>query len=127
MSASVAPSTARTVVLWVLRVLVAALFLFAAFSKLSGQPMMVEEFNTVGLGQWFRYVTGLLELVGGLAVLAPPISPFGALLLLCVDVGAFIAQISVLHQDWIHTVVIGALLAALIALQRDTIRARLGM
>jgi uncharacterized membrane protein YphA (DoxX/SURF4 family) len=126
MTASV-PSTAWTVVLWVLRVLVAALFLFAAFAKLSGQQMMVDEFNTVGLGQWFRYFTGLLELVGGLAVLAPPISAFGALLLLCVDVGAFIAQVGVLHQDWIHTVVIAAILAALVYLQRDAIRARLGM
>jgi putative oxidoreductase len=129
MSASSAPfpSNVRAIVLWVLRALIAALFLFAAFAKLSGQQMMVDEFNTVGLGQWFRYFTGLLELVGGLAVLAPPVSAFGALLLLCVDVGAFIAQIGALHMDWIHTVVIGAMLAALAYLQRDAIRARLGM
>jgi hypothetical protein len=42
-----------------------------------------------------------------------------ALLLLAIDFGAFIAQITVLHIDWIHTIIIGLVLAALIYLQRD--------
>jgi hypothetical protein len=32
-----------------------------------------------------------------------------------------------LHQDWIHPIVIGAILVALIYLQRDAVRERLGM
>jgi hypothetical protein len=40
-----APSRAMTITLWVLRVLVAALFLFAAFVKLASQPQMVEAFG----------------------------------------------------------------------------------
>ena len=46
----------------------AALFLFAAFMKVSGRPAMIEEFNTIGLGQWFRYLTGTMELIGGIAI-----------------------------------------------------------
>jgi uncharacterized membrane protein YphA (DoxX/SURF4 family) len=126
-NATLTPSRNMTVVIWVLRVLMAALFLFAGGSKLMGSPMMVQTFDQVGFGQWFRYFTGLCEVVGGVGVLIPSYSGLAALLLLCVDVGAFIAQISVLHEDWIHTVVIGAILAALIYLQRDSIRARLGM
>ena len=42
-----------------------------------------------------------------------------ALVLLAVDAGAFITQIAVLHGDWIHTVVIGAILGTVIYLQRD--------
>jgi len=80
---------------------------------------MVDEFAKVGLGQWFRFFTGALELAGAIAILVPRTSPFGALLLLCVDVGAFVAQISVLHVDWIHTIVIGAALAAVVFMQRD--------
>jgi putative oxidoreductase len=120
MTSAVLPaSRSKTIVLWILRILMAALFLFASYMKLSGNPMMVDEFNTIGLGQWFRYLTGLLELVGGVAILVPSVSVFAAIVLLAVDVGAFITQVAVLHGDWIHTVVIGAILAAVIYLQRD--------
>lgn len=112
------PMSATRIAIWVLRVLMAALFLFAAAMKLTGQSAMVAEFATVGLGQWFRYLTGLMELTGGVMVLLPRRSILGAGLLLLVDAGAFVAQVAVLHMDWIHTVVIGALLVALIVLQR---------
>ena len=107
--------------------LIAALFVFAAFAKLTSQPMMVAEFGMLPVGQWFRYFTGLLEIVGAIALLTPAVSGLGALLLLIVDVGAFFAQVLFLHGDWIHTIVIGAILAALVFLQRDSIRGRLGM
>jgi uncharacterized membrane protein YphA (DoxX/SURF4 family) len=119
MTATVLPvSRSKTIIVWILRALMAALFLFESYMKLTGQPMMVSEFGTIGLGQWFRYFTGALELVGGVAVLLPATSLFATLLLLVVDVGAFAAQIAVLHDDWIHTIVIGAILAALANLQR---------
>lgn len=121
------PSRTMPIVLWVLRALMAALFLFAAFAKLTSLQMEVDAFAMLPVGQWFRYLVGLLELVGGICVLIPTISGLGAIALLVVDVGAFFAQILFLHQDWIHPIVIGAILVALIYLQRDAIRERLGM
>ncbi len=118
-------SRTGTIVLWVLRILMAALFLFGSIMKLTGQPMMVEEFSTIGFGQWFRVVTGILELAGGVAVLIPSLSPFGAIALLLVDVGDFVAQVSILHMDWIHTIVVALILCVIIYLQRDQIRRRL--
>jgi uncharacterized membrane protein YphA (DoxX/SURF4 family) len=118
-------SRGKTIGLWVLRLLLAALFLFAGLMKLSGQDMMVQEFNVIGWGQWLRYFTGILELVGAIALLIPSVSAFGALILLAVDVGAFFAQLLILHQDVIHTLVIGLLLAGLVYLQRQQILARL--
>jgi putative oxidoreductase len=56
---------------------------------------------------------------GGVAILVPSVSVFAVLVLLAVDVGAFVTQVAVLHGDWIHTVVIGAILGTLIHLQRD--------
>ena len=115
------PSTrdrAETIALWVLRVLTASVFLFAAFMKITSQPVMVAYFDIVGLGQWFRFVVGLLELVGGAALLIPRTSLIGAALLLFVDMGAFVAQVTRLHEDWIHTVVIAVILVALLYLQR---------
>jgi putative oxidoreductase len=45
------PSRTTTIVLWVLRLLMAALFLFAAFAKLTSQPQMVEGFGLLPVGQ----------------------------------------------------------------------------
>jgi putative oxidoreductase len=36
---------------------------------LAGVPAMVELFDRVGLGQWFRYFTGLLEVAAGIGLL----------------------------------------------------------
>jgi uncharacterized membrane protein YphA (DoxX/SURF4 family) len=107
-----------TIGIWTLRVLMALLFLSAAAMKLSGAEMEVAAFDQLGLGQWFRYFVAALEVIGGIAVLAPRFSIIGAGVLLFVDIGAFGAQIMVLHQDWIHAVVIAALLVLLIQLQR---------
>jgi putative oxidoreductase len=127
MAAIDVPSRTMQIVLWVLRALMAALFLFAAFAKFSSMQMEVDAFAMLPVGQWFRYLVGLLELAGGICVLIPTISGLGAIVLFVVDVGAFFAQILFLHQDWIHPIVIGAILLALIYLQRDAIRERLGM
>ncbi len=118
------PSTSRAtgIAIWVLRVIVGGLFLFAAYMKLSGQQMMIDEFGTVGLGQWFRYFTGLLELAGGILVLIPAWSLIGALIVLVVDIGAFFAQVFVIRMDFIHTIVIGAVILVLIYLQRGSLR-----
>jgi len=81
--------------IWVLRVLLGLAFLLASYMKLSGQPRMVAEFDVVGLGQWFRHFTATLELIGGLAILVPRTSVFGAIVLLMVDLGAFVANVTI--------------------------------
>ena len=115
----------RRIGLWALRIVVGGLFLVAAFMKLTGKSMMVQEFDTVGLGQWFRYATGMLELIGAIMVLVPTVSALGGCLLFLVDVGAFVAQVTVIHGDWIHTIVIGIVIGLLIYLQRQQLRDRL--
>jgi len=117
-------SRISSVLTWVLRILVAGVFLSGAIMKFSGLPTMIAEFQQIGLGDWFRYFTGALELAGSVAVLLPAFSAVGAMLLLVVDAGAFIAQVEILHQDWIHTIVIGTLLTVLIHRQRAQIRRR---
>jgi hypothetical protein len=48
-------------------------------------------------------------------------------LVLLIDAGACVAQLAVLHMDWIHTVVIGALLLLLIYLQREQLAGALAI
>src|SRR6476661_8699790 len=83
----------RTVGLWVLRVLLGAAFLAAGGAKLAGVPAMVELFQKVGVGQWFRIVTGLLEVGGGILLLIPRLTFYGAALLLLVMVAARLLEL----------------------------------
>jgi hypothetical protein len=42
---------------------------------------MVEDFTQIGIGQWFRYLTGILEVSEAMAVLIPKFRFCGALLM----------------------------------------------
>ncbi len=57
---------------------------------------MVAVFEKIGIGQWFRYLTGLLEVVGAIALVIPGYAFYGASLLATVMVGALIAHLTIL-------------------------------
>ena len=52
---------------------------------------------TVGVGQWLRYVTGVLELTGALLIMVPRTRSVGAALLATVMLGALTAQLFILR------------------------------
>jgi putative oxidoreductase len=112
----------KTIGFWLLKLLFAALFIFTGGAKLAGLPAMVDVFERVGFGQWFRYFTAFLELVGAGLLLWPSTTAFGALLLTIVSVGAFLAQLFVLHEDIIHTIVMTVVLGAIVWTYRDQLR-----
>jgi putative oxidoreductase len=85
---AVEPSKALNITLWVVQVLAAAMFLMAGGNKLAGNPQMVGMFQAIGIGQWFRFLTGSLEVLGGVLLLIPALSGLGGLLLTGVMVGA---------------------------------------
>jgi putative oxidoreductase len=91
------PGKALNIVLWTLQVLVALAFVAAGSGKLLGSPDMIALFGVVGIGQWFRYVTGSLEVLGALLLVVPGKTVFGAVLLACVMGGAVVAHLTVLH------------------------------
>lgn len=85
------------VTLWVVQVLLAAAFAFGGLNKLAGlQPEVVDSFIKIGLGQWFRYLTGALELAGAIGLLIPRLSGLAALGLAGVMVGAIVVHLTVL-------------------------------
>jgi uncharacterized membrane protein YphA (DoxX/SURF4 family) len=122
LSASAPATRWKPIAFWVLKIVFALAFIGAGGAKLYGPPPMVAEFDAVGLGQWFRYFTAMLEIGGAVLLLVPRTTFFGAALLAVVCVGAFFAQILVLHQDWIHAVVMAAVLAAIAWSQRKQFR-----
>ena len=84
------------ITLWILSGLVALVFIAAGGGKLAGTAVMVDLFAKVGLGQWFRYFTGVLEVAGGIGLLFPRYAFYAAILLSIVMVGAIIAHVTVL-------------------------------
>ena len=86
----------RLIAVWILSALAALAFIGAGGSKLAGAAMMVDLFAKVGLGQWFRYFTGFLEVAGGLGLLFPRYAFYAAVLLATVMIGAIIAHLTVL-------------------------------
>jgi putative oxidoreductase len=89
---------ARNITAWILAVFLAYVFLFAGTIKLLGNRMMVEEFARIGLGQWFRYLTGILEVSGAVGLLIPKLRFWAALQIAVVMAGATIANLTVLHM-----------------------------
>jgi uncharacterized membrane protein YphA (DoxX/SURF4 family) len=85
-------SKSWNIALWILQVLAAAAFFAAGSSKWAGVPAMVALFGKLGLGQWFRYVTGTIEIAGAILLLIPRMSFYGAALLACTMLGALFAH-----------------------------------
>lgn len=96
----------RTIIVWLLSIASAAIFLVAGISKLRGDAHLVEVFDQVGFGPWFRYLIAVLEISGGIGLLIPRLAALAALGLACVMVGA----------TWAHLARIGGSPALAIAL-----------
>jgi len=79
--------------LWFLQIVSAGMFLLAGTMKLSGNPMMVQMFGVIGLGQWFRYLTGTIEVVGAVLLLIPSAAIYGAVPLAATMIGAILTHL----------------------------------
>jgi putative oxidoreductase len=115
--------------LWVLQGLLALVFLFSGMSKFSSRGIFwAELFAKIGMGQWFRYFTGSLEIVCAVLLLIPGTSAIAAGLLACTMAGAILTHLFVL-RDGYAAVFPGFPLAILIAVawkRRSALRAMKG-
>src|SRR4051794_2380589 len=87
---------AKNIVLWVIQIGLAAMFLMAGGSKLAGVENMVQLYNTIGIGQWFRIVTGLIEVGSAIMLLIPALSGIAGLLLAATMLGAILTHIFII-------------------------------
>jgi putative oxidoreductase len=79
--------------LWALQIISAGMFVLSGTLKLSGNPAMVQMFGAIGLGQWFRYLTGTIEVVGALLLLIPAVATYGAVALAITMIGAIFTHL----------------------------------
>lgn len=115
----------RRIGAWTLQIVIAAAFLAAGSAKLAGVPFMVDLFKQIGLGQWFRILTGLVEVAGAIALLVPGLASLGALWLGGTMVGAVVTHVFILHTGPVPAIVLGLLNAVVVYLRRDELAALL--
>lgn len=81
----------------IIEILLALAFLGSGLSKVGGSKMQVDSFNKLGLPQWFRVFTGLLQLVGVAGLVGgfwtESWGAWGALLIAVIMVGAVLAHL----------------------------------
>jgi uncharacterized membrane protein YphA (DoxX/SURF4 family) len=79
---------AGRIALWVLQVVLAAVFLFAAWGKITLDPMTVAGFDAMGLGATGAVVIGVLETLGAIGLLVPRIAGLASAALVALMIGA---------------------------------------
>jgi putative oxidoreductase len=109
----------RFVGVWILQVVVALAFLAAGAAKLAAAPFMVQLFDQIGLGQWFRVVTGVAEIFGAAALVHPRLASFGGLWLGITMFFAVLTHLFVLHTSPAPAVLLGFLNLLIAYLRRD--------
>ena len=112
---------------WVPRLALALIFAGAGFSKIAGDPAMIELFSDIGIGQGLRYVVGTFEIAGAIGVLVPRLCGLAATGLALLMIGATIVNVAVLGVSPVFTLFLFALAAGTAWLRRhhlDPLRAR---
>lgn len=112
-----------TITSWVVRLLLAAAFVAAGGAKLAGAPMMVQTFDGIGIGQWFRYLTGTIEVASAVMLLLPSTRLLAAAALACTMVGAIITHLAVIGGTPVPAAVLLVLSLVVIALHRSDLEA----
>ncbi|QWP75922.1 DoxX family protein [Lysobacter sp. K5869] len=129
-STAAAPRGTARFVSWTLRALAAAVFLAAGGAKLAAVPAMVAVFDRIGIGQWFRVVTGVVEVVGAVGLLLPRTVGFAGLLLAATMAVAVSVHLFVIGGSPVPALILLLIAASVAWLQRagiaDALRALRG-
>lgn len=85
---------------WALRGAFFVAFMYFATGKfkVAADAPWVVLFKQVGLGQWLRYFTGVIEFIGAILLLFSQTVELGLTMLIAVTLGATVIQILVLHR-----------------------------
>ncbi|VUC78370.1 Uncharacterised protein [Raoultella terrigena] len=83
--------------------------------------MMVAIFEHIGLGQWFRIVTGLVEVISAIALLIPSFAGLGGLVLAITMCFAILTHLFVIGGDPLPAIVLLLITAGIAWLNRADI------
>lgn len=108
---------------WVIALRLAVTLGFAVhgIAELAGAPMMVTTFETLGVGQWLRYLTGLIE-IGGALLLSTRFRTIGAASLCATAVCAVGAHVLVVDGMVLPALILALLSGSLLYFMSKTMR-----
>ena len=109
----------------VLRALLTLVFVAAAGTKLAGLSMMIETFEAIGWGQWFRYVTAFVELGSAALLWVPKTQAVGAGLLTITMICGALFHVLVIGPSAVPALILAGRCAILVLIHRDLLLAML--
>ncbi|HET9826183.1 MAG TPA: DoxX family protein [Chitinophagaceae bacterium] len=120
-----------TVGIWILRLLTAIILLQTLYFKFSAAPESIYIFSRIGMEPWGRIGTGILELIGGILILIPATTVFGASLAIALMAGAIFFHVTKLGisvqndggQLFIYALVVFISSVALVIIYRSDLAA----
>ena len=86
-------SGVKSVISWVVQILLATFYLLAASGKLMSRPQVIEMFRNWGFPDKFYLVVGALELFGAIGLLIPRLAGYAASGLIVLMVGAALTHL----------------------------------
>ena len=108
-----------TYVVLAIKVLLTLAFVAAGAAKLMGVEMMVQTFDAIGWGQWFRYVTGIIEVGAAVLLWIKGREAIGAFLLTATMAAAVLFHLLVLGPSCVPALVRGVLAAIVLWQTRE--------
>ena len=107
------------IVVWLVQVALGAYMIYSGYSLFGSG--MVGKFNEIGVGQWLRYVTGVLEIAGAIGLFIPMLCGLAALGLALVLLGATLTELFLVsHGGPVLPLILFVVAAAVAWLRRDT-------
>lgn len=104
-----------------LRALLTLAFVGAGGAKLFGVEMMVATYETIGLGQWFRYLTAIVEIGGAILLWLPNRQALGSALLGATMVGAVLTHWFIIGPSAVPAIVLGLMTSVVLYIYRAQI------
>jgi len=98
---------------WALRGFLGLVFMLAGWDKFDAHSMWPSYFHQLGLGQWFRYFTGVVEIAAAVVVLIPRTAMAGLAVLALTMAGATAANAKVQPANCVLTLPFCLVLVAL--------------
>jgi uncharacterized membrane protein YphA (DoxX/SURF4 family) len=86
---------AVTIVTWVLRIFTAGIFIFFGARRIISSPGEGGSIGQLGFGDWFRYLIGILEVLGGIGLVIPLFAGLAAVCLAALMIGAISVELFV--------------------------------
>jgi putative oxidoreductase len=109
----------KKAVTWSLQIILAMIFLTVGMAKISGVQSSVDLFQSVGMGQWLRYLVGMVEVACSVLLLFGPYASFGAGVLMIVMAGAVMSHLWLIGGSVAPAMALGLIAGCVLYLRRQ--------